>query len=106
MPNQHRVEHFQEQLLKCKDARMGVISEVLNSMRVIKYYAWERKFTSKIRAARTTELRKLRNYAVTNATLFSIWEIVPAVVGAAAFVLHTYFLGKPQLPPCERLPYK
>ena len=43
-----RVEHFQEQLLKCKDARMGIVGEVLNSMRVIKYYAWEGKFTNKV----------------------------------------------------------
>lgn len=42
------MEHFQEQLLKCKDARMGIVGEVLNSMRVIKYYAWEGKFTNKV----------------------------------------------------------
>ena len=42
------MEHFQEQLLKCKDARMGIVGEVLNSMRVIKYYAWEGKFTDKV----------------------------------------------------------
>lgn len=87
------VEHFQEQLLKCKDARMGIVGEVLNSMRVIKYYAWEAKFTNKINAARRAEVRKLRSYAVTDAMLFTFWEIVPAVVGATAFVLHTYYLG-------------
>jgi small-conductance mechanosensitive channel len=90
----HRVEHYQGQLLKCKDARMGLVNEVLNSMRVIKYYAWERKFTHKISAARRAEVGKLRQYAVVNAMMYTIWEFVPAIVGATAFVLHTYFLGK------------
>eukprot|EP01032_Pedospumella_encystans_P018756 gene18756-21347_t len=92
------VEHFQEQLLHCKDGRMGIVNEVLNSMRVIKYYAWENKFAAKINEARRKELGKLRNYAVTDALLFTFWEIVPAVVGAAAFVLHTFYLGKPLTP--------
>jgi hypothetical protein len=88
------VEHYQGQLLKCKDARIDIVNEVLNSMRVIKYYAWERKFTHKISAARRAEVGKLRQYAVVNAMMYTIWEIVPAIVGATAFVLHTYVLGK------------
>jgi len=31
---------------------------------------------------------------VTDAALFTFWEIIPAVVGASAFVLHTYYLGE------------
>ena len=72
---------------------MGIVNEVLNSMRVIKYYAWERKFASKINTARRVEVDRLRAYTVTNAALYAFWEVVPAVVGATAFVLHTYFLG-------------
>jgi hypothetical protein len=92
------VEIFQEQLLKTKDYRMEIINEVLNSVRVIKYYAWELKFTAKINAARRAELRNLRKYAVTDAALFVIWEVVPALVGAAAFVTHTVYLGQSMTP--------
>ena len=92
----HRVEHFQDQLLKCKDTRMGIINEVLNSMRVIKYYAWERKFMHKVNEARRVELGQLKSFAVTNAVLFTIWEVVPALVGVAAFVIYTYYLGELQ----------
>jgi hypothetical protein len=88
------VEKFQGQLLKCKDARMSIVNEVLNSMRVIKYYAWERKFMHRINAARRAEVCKLRLFTVTNAMLYTFWEVVPAIVGATAFVLHTYILGK------------
>ncbi|KAJ1400475.1 P-loop containing nucleoside triphosphate hydrolase protein, partial [Ochromonadaceae sp. CCMP2298] len=92
------VEIFQERLLKTKDARMEIINEVLGSIRVIKYYAWELKFTAKITEARRAELRNLRKYAVTDAVLFVIWEVVPALVGAAAFVIHTQYLGRPMTP--------
>ena len=91
------MERFQAQLLKCKDTRIGIVNEVLNSMRVIKYYAWERKFRHRINAARRAEVGRLRAYAVTNAVLYTFWEVVPAVVGAPAFVLHTYVLGNIQL---------
>jgi small-conductance mechanosensitive channel len=91
------VERFQGQLLKCKDARMSIVNEVLNSMRVIKYYAWEKKFMHRINAARRAEVGKLRLFTVTNATLYTFWEVVPALVGATAFVLHTYILGKSTL---------
>lgn len=87
------VEHYQNQLLKCKDSRMGIVNEVLNSMRVIKYYAWERKFAAKINRARHIEVDCLRAYTVTNAALYAFWEVVPAIVGATAFILHTYYLG-------------
>jgi len=51
-------------------------------------------FPVQINEARRKELGKLRNYAVTDALLFTFWEIVPAVVGASAFVLHTFYLGE------------
>lgn len=46
-------------VLSNKDVRMGLLNEVLNSVKIIKYYAWEMKFKSKINAARETELQSL-----------------------------------------------
>ena len=38
---------------------MGLLNEVLNSIKIIKYYAWEMKFMDKVNAARETELKNL-----------------------------------------------
>ena len=43
-----KLKHIQERLLKQKDSRMEVINEVLNSIKVIKLFAWENKFVNKV----------------------------------------------------------
>ena len=60
---------------------------------MIKYYAWELKFIGKISEARRVELQSLRSYILVGALLHLLWDIVPAVVGATAFIIHTYALG-------------
>ena len=32
---------IRSKLVRCADARINILSEVVNGMRVIKYYAWE-----------------------------------------------------------------
>lgn len=92
------LEAYQKQLLKEKDTRIGIINEVLNSMRIIKFFAWEDKFTDKIMNARQTELKSLRKYAVTNGMLYTMWEVVPALVAVVAFLFHAKALGKELTP--------
>ena len=48
-----------DSVLSSKDARMGLLNEVLNSVKIIKYYAWEMKFMDKVNAAREAELANL-----------------------------------------------
>lgn len=60
---------------------------------MIKYYAWELKFIGKISEARRVELQSLRSYILVGALLHLLWDIVPSVVGATAFIIHTYVLG-------------
>ena len=43
-------------LTKCADERINVLSEVINGMRVIKYYAWENTFAQRVRAIRNREV--------------------------------------------------
>lgn len=43
-------------LTKCADERINILSEVINGMRVIKYYAWESTFAQRVRAIREREV--------------------------------------------------
>lgn len=43
-------------LTKCADERINILSEVINGMRVIKYYAWEHAFAQRVRAIRNREV--------------------------------------------------
>lgn len=47
---------YQEHLLKCTDERVGLVNEVLQGIRMVKYFAYESLFETKINRARTKEL--------------------------------------------------
>lgn len=49
--------------VKVTDQRVGLMSEILNSIRLIKMYAWEDSFANKI-AGKYGEHTKLRRWAV------------------------------------------
>eukprot|EP01031_Cornospumella_fuschlensis_P034745 gene34745-42071_t len=93
-----KLEGLQSRLLANKDKRISIINEVLNSIRIIKYYAWEGKFIDKINLARLQELAVLLLYCSTGAFLFVIWEVVPSIVGVVAFLTYTQILGHSMSP--------
>lgn len=50
-----------------QDNRMKLMNEVLNGIRVIKMYAWEKPFHAFVNDARTKELNVLRTLQYTSA---------------------------------------
>jgi ABC-type multidrug transport system fused ATPase/permease subunit len=59
------VRRLQHQLLAAKDARMKLMAELLNAIKMIKLHAWERFFRGKVDASRDHEMAIL--YRVTGA---------------------------------------
>ncbi|KNE66363.1 hypothetical protein AMAG_11506 [Allomyces macrogynus ATCC 38327] len=74
---------LQRAVMEASDQRMARINEMLVSMRMIKFMAWEEKFHERVEASRATELQRLRKYfliqAVTNAMYTSSLIIVSLV---------------------------
>jgi ATP-binding cassette subfamily C (CFTR/MRP) protein 1 len=52
---------IQEKMMQSKDLRTKIMNEVLNGIRVIKFYAWENSFINKILEIRAQELKTLRS---------------------------------------------
>ena len=48
---------IRSKLVRCADGRINILSEVVNGMRVIKYYAWESAFAERVRAIRDKEVK-------------------------------------------------
>jgi ATP-binding cassette subfamily C (CFTR/MRP) protein 1 len=48
---------IRKKLLVCADGRINILSEVINGMRVIKYYAWESAFAARVREIRDKEVK-------------------------------------------------
>jgi ABC-type multidrug transport system fused ATPase/permease subunit len=74
--------------LKHSDNRMRIVNELLNSIRIIKLFAWESAYQDKVGQIRADELKNLRNMSIINALMLAIWEIVPVLVSACAFIIH------------------
>ena len=56
--------------MKAKDERILLMNEVLQGIKVLKLYAWEKPFMDKIRECRDREIKCLKQSALLNALLF------------------------------------
>ncbi|KAJ8384161.1 hypothetical protein AAFF_G00208630 [Aldrovandia affinis] len=79
-----------KQMLKHKDTRVRLMSEVLCGMRVIKFYAWESHFKQKITECRKQELRHLKTIKYLDAVCVYTWAALPVVISILTFI--TYVL--------------
>ncbi|CAM6100625.1 unnamed protein product [Calypogeia fissa] len=78
---------FQGMVMRSKDSRMAVTTEVLNSMKIIKLQAWEDKFKERIEATRVTERSWLKKFVYTlSVNIYILWQS-PIIVATATFAL-------------------
>eukprot|EP00049_Salpingoeca_infusionum_P023551 m.12723 g.12723 ORF g.12723 m.12723 type:complete len:1556 (+) comp5858_c0_seq1:79-4746(+) len=80
---------FQKLLMKEKDSRIKLMNEVLNGIRVLKLYAWEKTFGRYVSDIRDRELGILKSYAILNAGSSFTWTIAPFLVSLATFIAYT-----------------
>ncbi|NXK01990.1 MRP7 protein, partial [Herpetotheres cachinnans] len=84
-----------KEMLKHKDTRVKLMTEFLCGIRVVKFYAWEKHFSTRINACRAEELRKLQAIKYLDALCVYLWAALPVVVSIAIFI--TYVLLGHQL---------
>lgn len=66
------VGKMRRKVLKYSDLRVKMMNEILNGIRIIKFYAWEKPFKKEVGGLRDKELRALTNLAYTSAIGFSL----------------------------------
>ncbi|XP_010125265.1 PREDICTED: multidrug resistance-associated protein 7 [Chlamydotis macqueenii] len=91
----NRIMMNNKEMLKHKDIRVKLMTEFLCGIRVIKFYAWEKHFSTRINACRAKELQKLRAIKYLDAVCVYLWAALPVVVSIAIFI--TYVLLGHQL---------
>ncbi|KAJ3197071.1 hypothetical protein HK101_006256 [Irineochytrium annulatum] len=75
----------QDELMSSMDKRVNITNEVLSGIRIIKYFAWERHFESKIQEARKVEIWNLVRISI-------VWVVFGLVsFGSSLFVSFTTF---------------
>ena len=80
---------IQKTLMKARDERTALNSEMLSSMKVIKIQAWEEDFRTKLLALRSIELHRLWQYFITSGISVTMYSAAPLLVALATFAAYT-----------------
>ncbi|KAJ5108547.1 hypothetical protein N7456_005222 [Penicillium angulare] len=93
----------QNQILKGTDARIHATNEVLQNIRIIKYFAWEQRFQDVVNDKRRAELKSLRRRYILWSSAATIWYGTPILITFLSFFLYTV-VEKKQLTPSIAFP--
>ena len=87
-----------KRILAATDKRINVTNEVLQNIRIIKYFAWEQRFGRIIEEKRQAELKALRSRFMVWALAVAIWNSVPVLITFFSFLVYTLIEKKPLVP--------
>ena len=88
-----RFNVVQDNLMSAADKRVTRLNEVLQSIRIIKFFAWEDRFNAIVNEARQEELKLLRERLLLWAGYGVLWFGFPIIVTLATFTSYTQWFG-------------
>lgn len=94
---------IQNVILKKTDARIHSTNEVLQNIRIIKYFAWEQRFEDIVNDKRRDELKALRYRYIIWSIAATIWYGSPILITFTSFFLYTV-VEKKRLTPSIAFP--
>ncbi|KAL0096556.1 multi drug resistance-associated protein MRP [Phycomyces blakesleeanus] len=91
-----KMRSLQKSQMANKDARVKLMNEILNGIRVIKLYAWETPFLEKISFIRNDlELATLKKIGTLSAAQSFTWTSIPFFVSLLTFALYVSISSQP-----------
>ncbi|KAI8595921.1 P-loop containing nucleoside triphosphate hydrolase protein [Dissophora ornata] len=90
---------LQEQLMETRDRRVGLMSELLQGIRMIKFFTWEKNIAKKIMDVRDQELRRFVRLYIINTLFTLLWFGSPILVTVMSFTSYTKLEHKELTPP-------
>jgi ABC-type transport system involved in cytochrome bd biosynthesis fused ATPase/permease subunit len=75
------------------DVRLKVINDVMQGIRVIKFYGWATSFLEKITKVRADEMAGLRSYIKLESINNTMWNLTPMLVSLTTFATYAYDKG-------------
>ena len=88
----------QKKVMAATDVRIHTTNEILQNIRIIKYFAWERRFGQIVSEKRAVELRALRNKYLLYTFAATVWFGVPLLITFFSFFLYTVVEKRPLIP--------
>jgi ABC-type multidrug transport system fused ATPase/permease subunit len=89
---------FQKKIMAATDKRIHTTNEVLQNIRIIKFFAWEHRFANIVNEKRRAELKALRAKYILWAFAVAVWNTVPVVITFFSFLVYTVGEKKPLYP--------
>ncbi|KAG8691671.1 hypothetical protein FRC11_013282 [Ceratobasidium sp. 423] len=80
---------------KARDHRMSAVSELLTSLRFLKYMGWESRWLIRVKNARAVELAWRVQENICSVLIAFIWTWVPSAVVLVAFTSYTLLAKEP-----------
>jgi len=87
-----RFNVLQERLMTASDKRVTRLNELLQNVRIVKFFAWEEMFVNKVNEAREVELKHLKERFTLWAVYVVMWYGTPALITLLSFTVHTKVL--------------
>lgn len=79
--------------VKITDQRVRLTTEVLQGIRLLKFYAWETFYTGQISNLREGEIRTIKKAAIARSALVATMLFSPILASILSFVSHFAGLG-------------
>ncbi|KAI5951940.1 BPT1 [Candida jiufengensis] len=87
------------QLMKDKDDRTSLITEILNSAKSIKFYSWEKPMLQRLSDIRNgRELYNIKKLGVVSALAQFLWSCIPFFISCSTYAAYSYFYSVPLTP--------
>lgn len=88
-----KMTQLYRELSTAKDKRNDLVNELLQGIRMIKYFAWENNWKEKVFVARREEIKRLIATIVIDVLFNLIYLAVPVLVTISSFVWYTKVAG-------------
>ncbi|KAH7105339.1 P-loop containing nucleoside triphosphate hydrolase protein [Auriculariales sp. MPI-PUGE-AT-0066] len=79
--------------MEMRDRRMRSMNEVIQSIKFIKFSAWESRWIKRVTEQREAELKTILEMRLALFFLGFIWDVIPIVVASVSLSSFTYFAG-------------
>lgn len=89
---------IQKKIMAATDARIHITNEVLQNIRIIKFFAWEQRFGQMVNGKRSAELRSLRNRYMLWSVAATLWYGAPLIIAFLSFFIYTVIEKKDLIP--------
>ncbi|KAI8918708.1 hypothetical protein BC831DRAFT_482842 [Entophlyctis helioformis] len=83
-----------DRYLSKMDKRVTVVNEMLQGIRIVKFFGWEQEFSNKVNKAREGELSSLIGVFCGKALGSFVWDSIPLLVSFVTFFAFTKFSGR------------